>query len=679
MKFLIYFLILFSSIELTADSIPLREGWEVLDTDLPVEEISADKISFLEGWKKYSTNIPLTAEKTHLLKLRLPEKEFRQPVLHFGKNIFSFEVIYAGKSVYKFADKTQFEPGRFLGWVSQIVSIPKNREDNTVYLRVYSGAKIGFAAVSYGEKDEIYEEIISSNLPGIAVFVISMLLGIIFFSIYIFSSRDLFYLATASFYIFIGIWLFNINPISQFVLPESPWRLRSEYISLYLAPIGCLFFLESIVISRLNIISRFLRYILFLYAVISAFLDLAGIFPLWKTLIPFDIFLIFSFLHYIYQVIVYSYRGNKEARIIGIGIILLVSFALHDILVVLRVVDNIMLMHLGTLSFILSMTGVAVLRITYLYSDLKKKTRELEENNKALDDLNQNLEHKVVERTKEVTEKMNLIENLMNQQNGDYFLTSLIQKPLLTNRNKSSIVQTEVYIKQKKKFAFNGKESELGGDLCITGNLRFYSETERYVFFFNGDAMGKSMQGAGGAIVAGTVVNNIIARSARDNKVLHMNPDEWLLNTFREIDEIFCTFDGSMLLSAAAGIIQESTGLLWYSNFEHPRTILYRDKRADFIDSEKDSTFKFGSMIEGLEYPIMKFQLEKGDVIIVGSDGRDDLDISRSEGRERIINENYSLILAMTEMARGTISGLLEILPEYGDQTDDISFIRISY
>ncbi|HNI99903.1 MAG TPA: hypothetical protein PL169_27840 [Leptospiraceae bacterium] len=191
MKFLIYFLILFSSIELTADSIPLREGWEVLDTDLPVEEISADKISFLEGWKKYSTNIPLTAEKTHLLKLRLPEKEFRQPVLHFGKNIFSFEVIYAGKSVYKFADKTQFEPGRFLGWVSQIVSIPKNREDNTVYLRVYSGAKIGFAAVSYGEKDEIYEEIISSNLPGIAVFVISMLLGIIFFP-YTYSAAEIF-------------------------------------------------------------------------------------------------------------------------------------------------------------------------------------------------------------------------------------------------------------------------------------------------------------------------------------------------------------------------------------------------------------------------------------------------------------------------------------------------------
>ena len=404
---------LFFTSALYSESINLGENWEILENPaINYDEVAPEKLTRLEGWKKYSTNISLAAEKTHILRLKLPERDLRQPTLLFGKNIFSFEVIYSGKSVYKFADKTQYEPGKFLGWVSQIVSLPKNKEDNTVYLKVYSGAKIGFAAVSYGEKDEIYEEIISRNFAGVAVFVISLLLGIIFISIYIFSSRDLFYLATASFYIFIGIWLFNINPISQFVLPESPWRLRAEYISLYLAPIGCLFFLESIVISRLNIISRFLRYILFLYAVISAFLDLAGIFPLWKTLIPFDIFLIFSFLHYIYQVIVYSYRGNKEARIIGIGIILLVSFALHDILVVLRIVDNIMLMHLGTLSFILSMTGVAVLRITYLYSDLKKKSKELEENNKVLDDLNQNLENKIEERTKELAAAKRKTENL---------------------------------------------------------------------------------------------------------------------------------------------------------------------------------------------------------------------------------------------------------------------------
>ncbi len=118
--------------------------------------------------------------------------------------------------------------------------------------------------------------------------------------------------------------------------------------------------------------------------------------------------------------------------------------------------------------------------------------------------------------TKEVREKMELIEALKVQQDGDYFLTSLLAKPLFYNANKSKLVKTEFIIKQKKQFEFKRKQADLGGDICITGNLRLGTKDKfkRYTMAMNGDAMGKSMQGAGGSLVMGVVMNSIMARSA---------------------------------------------------------------------------------------------------------------------------------------------------------------------
>jgi hypothetical protein len=49
-------------------------------------------------------------------------------------------------------------------------------------------------------------------------------------------------------------------------------------------------------------------------------------------------------------------------------------------------------------------------------------------------------------------------------------------------------------------------------------NLLFYGS--KHTLFVSADAMGKSMQGAGGAIVFGTVMNNILSHSAsRESKL----------------------------------------------------------------------------------------------------------------------------------------------------------------
>lgn len=314
--------------------------------------------------------------------------------------------------------------------------------------------------------------------------------------------------------------------------------------------------------------------------------------------------------------------------------------------------------------------------IGFLSESFNKMVRSIMDARNELQRYAETLEDKVKERTREVTEKMEEIQGLKVQQDGDYYLTSLIEKPLETNWNRSTLVDTEFFIEQKKKFSFRNRHAELGGDICITGNLRFGSADNRYIVFMNGDAMGKSMQGAGGAIVLGTAMNNIIARAAGDNRVLSISPEQWLTQTFHDLHSIFKTFDGLMLASAVIGVISERTGEMHYFNAEHPWMCVYRNGKAEFIENEL-SLRKLGSPSE-FTFAVKHYQLQPGDVLFAGSDGRDDLDMSGG-AEKRVINEDESLFLRIVEEARGDTREIVKIIKRTGDITDDLSLLRIAY
>ena len=86
---------------------------------------------------------------------------------------------------------------------------------------------------------------------------------------------------------------------------------------------------------------------------------------------------------------------------------------------------------------------------------------------------NEQLEKRVVRRTMALKNTLNRIRTLKKQQDGDYFLTTLLAAPLFKNHNRSRLVATEFHIEQYKKFKFRRWNSHLGGDLCVTGNLNF--------------------------------------------------------------------------------------------------------------------------------------------------------------------------------------------------------------
>lgn len=316
--------------------------------------------------------------------------------------------------------------------------------------------------------------------------------------------------------------------------------------------------------------------------------------------------------------------------------------------------------------------------IGFISDSFNKMVASIRQARRELEDYAQNLEEKVKERTREVQEKMEEVQALKIQQDGDYFLTSLLAKPLFYNANKSQRVTTEFIVKQKKQFQFRNKQADLGGDICVTGNLRLGTpeKFKRYIMAMNGDAMGKSMQGAGGSLVMGVVMNSIMARSAANNRILDITPEQWLTNVYHEVNSVFKSFNGTMVISATILLVDEETGKMYYWNAEHPFTVLYRDGIASFIE-EGLRLRKLGLESE-YDFEVFSFQLLPGDVVILGSDGRDDINLTPNESF-RVINEDETLFLKIVEQANGELSEIERIIKTYGEITDDLSLLRLCF
>ena len=291
-----------------------------------------------------------------------------------------------------------------------------------------------------------------------------------------------------------------------------------------------------------------------------------------------------------------------------------------------------------------------------------------------IQDFTQNLEEKVEQRTQELNETLEQVRALKVQQDGDYFLTSLLAHPLQTNKNRSNFISSEFVIEQKKKFSFRKWNSEIGGDYCITDTIRL--DGRNYTVFLNADAMGKSIQGAGGALVLGAAFNATLIQ-AKLGKSSIQYPEIWLRDTYRDLQNIFVSFDGTMYMSILMGLVDEETGFMYFLNCEHPFTVLYRQGQASFLEEELELR-KLGVPGEEEKVSIKSFQLHAGDVIICGSDGRDDLITVKPDGTESI-NEVEFLFLRHVELCDGDIGRILDYTRTNFTLMDDISLLRISY
>ncbi|EQA47181.1 AAA ATPase domain protein [Leptospira broomii serovar Hurstbridge str. 5399] len=318
---------------------------------------------------------------------------------------------------------------------------------------------------------------------------------------------------------------------------------------------------------------------------------------------------------------------------------------------------------------ILSSQAAVSIENALLYSNLEAKVKERTIQLKnVVDDLNKtnsNLEGTLKE-----------LHALKQQQDGDYYLTSLLMTPLNSNEVSDDRISVEFFLKQKKEFQFKQWTSEIGGDLCSAHTISL--KGKKYTVFSNADAMGKSIQGAGGALVFGSVLEAMIQRVKLSATAQDQFPERWLKNAFTELDKIFKSFDGSMYVSCIIGLIDNENGFLYCFNAEHPGIVLYKDQHASFIQ-DQPSMYKLGTFWNEGVFAIQTHQLAPGDSIFIGSDGKDDIMLHPEGIQKRRINENETLFLDCVAEGKGELTAIKEAILRKGDLTDDFSILHLIY
>ncbi|MBW7857612.1 MAG: SpoIIE family protein phosphatase, partial [Leptonema sp. (in: Bacteria)] len=316
---------------------------------------------------------------------------------------------------------------------------------------------------------------------------------------------------------------------------------------------------------------------------------------------------------------------------------------------------------------------------------------------RKLADLNSDLENRVIDRTQKLNQTLTEVQLLKEQQDGDYYLTSLILQPLTMANNQGAFksVTWSSLIRQKKDFQFRKRHSELGGDINIVAPIKL--RDREYLAFMNADAMGKSIQGAGGAVVLGTVFRACINRTEH---IKSLYPEEWLRRCYDELQSAFVAFDGSMMASAIIGLFDTQAGCLYHWNAEHPALVLYRRGQARLIEAG-GLLRRLGAPLPDQVLKINILPLEKGDRIYAGTDGRDDIKIENQYNRRktdtiRVINDDPMRFVNSIERIenrvdhnhnrnRNNIDTNFDLktviieLTQKADLTDDIALLRFEY
>ncbi len=453
-------------------------------------------------------------------------------------------------------------------------------------------------------------------------------------------------------------WFFRI-PSRDWLFGELVlWRHKSELIAVFGLGPALLFFLSHLFYGKNSRIAQFMA----AYAGVLALVTLVGsrVVADW-CLWVWQISALPIMAYIIYFIVRTALRGNRDARYISAGVSLLMVAAIHDILASMGFINNPHLARYSFVVFVVGIAGVLANRFMTVHN--------------SVETLNEELEQKVADRTRRLEDTLSEVRTLKEQQDGDYFLTSLLLEPLGSVEVRSSAVSVRALVRQKKRFLFRKWEAEIGGDLCVAD--RFALRGRPFVVFVNGDAMGKSIQGAGGALVLGTVFKSLVSRT-RNTAMRERYPEQWLKDCFVELQNAFVPFQGSMLLSAVIGLVDEGTGAFYFVNAEQPGLVLLRNTETFFLEDRRQLR-KIG--VEGLGgvLSVNVAQLQNEDILIVGSDGRDDLVLAVDERGHRTINEDERLFLEVVRLAQGDLGRIERELTARGSLSDDLSLMRIAY
>lgn len=631
------------------------------------------------------------------MRIAIPENlDCADPAIYFGVINLSFTAHMDGREIFRFG-RPEAGPAGFAGRPYQMISLPPEPNQASASsgvrwftLRIWSGFRnIGLdgGPPILGCRSTLEKNILREDITRFMIGVIALAAGIGGFVLYLRMQRETVYIAFAFLCTIVGLYLIanRAMRLQHLLIPDPLLWYYIEHVSLYFIPTSLSYFFQKIADDSWPV-----RIITAAFTTMTLVFVLANYFiiPAYATFGIFMYVLLIESVGYIY-VVPHSLRhGPPEVRLAVLGMVLFLLPGIMDVTWALGIFQwwPGPMAPYGFFLLLLSM-GVTVWRRYIRIQD------DLNVAHQALQVYAQNLESLVDQRTSELQHTLDEVSRLKEQQDGDYLLISRVLDPMTRATIAGELVRVESLVNQHKRFEFRGMAGELGGDLCMAEQITLGRET--YVAWINADAMGKSVQGASGAIVMAVAFRAFLHLSADGQIPLNARePVEWILRLAEELQRVFRPFEGRMMVSLMLGLMNETTGEMCVINAGHPPAVLLRagvgtyileqtiepiGSEEDVYDQQPGESAKEHPPVAYLpESAIAHFTLQPGDILIAGSDGRDDLRRKQSDGRN-LVQHNPERFLEIVQSSGGDLERIARELETSGQLIDDLSLLRLAY
>lgn len=543
----------------------------------------------------------------------------------------------------------------------------RSQYQNTITIVLYSKGNFPLQTmdpVQLGSSNIIYSQHRNAEIISFILLTIYLVIGVYHLLLVARRRQDRYNLYFGIFCILVsGYWFVGYTTTQDLLFEKYAILHRKvEHVCMFVSSIFIYFFTVEYFHKKQT---RFSKIYAGTWALASLILLFTPLSVMRMIRLLFYPFLFAAIIHQFSILLKAMRQKNWDAYYLISGFLLHSTGAIHDTLVSMGIYNY---PYVGKYTLLLWNMGIAAVlanRFTYVMN--------------TVEELNEELEQKVIARTQDLQKSLEKVNKLKEQQDGDYFLTSLLIKPLsgkFIRKQEEEKVQVDILVQQNKRFTFRNKQYEIGGDICIADRIQL--QGKEYTVFLNADAMGKSIQGAGGVIVMGTVFRSLITRTKLNPQLAKQYPELWIKECFKELQNVFVSFGGSMLISTIYGLVEEDSGTAYYINSEHPYFVLFRDGLAKFLDTNIDVK-KIGT--EGIfgNLQVNTFQLQHGDSLLSGSDGRDDLVLGYDKDGMRVINEDESLFLQKVNEAEGDLQTIRSELEKVGSFMDDLSLLKLTY
>jgi len=316
------------------------------------------------------------------LRVKLPQNQWKDPVLYFFSISQSFEVYLENQKIYHFGDVSKGEKGRPLGWKRGYV-IPLNEfDEKTLYFRIYSNySRIGIDGnVFLGSRADYILGVLEREIDRVVLGVFIIVIGIFPLLIFFRKRERKAYLWFGVFAFSTGFYMITRTHSRELIYDAPGFWAFAELASVFIIPIGFTGLIQNIFGLKQQSVVHLLWQLHLAYAIFALSLAGIGVISPSATIIPFNILALITAAFSLVTIATIAFKGDTEAKIFTLGMFCILVTGTYDALVVLNVFPwSRLMIHWGLFFFVLFLGWILIHRFDEAIKAMKEGKRlELE-------------------------------------------------------------------------------------------------------------------------------------------------------------------------------------------------------------------------------------------------------------------------------------------------------------